>query len=99
MKVCVIGAGRMGRRHVAAAGEILIDGCNVKDYDLLELRRKIGIVPQETFLSQIEVIISPGKLGLSNLSVYFKNSLGLISKNFPPKECPLPVEKLVKDIL
>jgi hypothetical protein len=59
----------------------------------------LSSVPPETFLSQTEVIISPGKLGSSNLSVYFMNSLGLSSRYFPPKECPLPVEKLMNDIL
>lgn len=32
------------------AGEISIDGINVKDYKIKSLRKKIGIVPQETFL-------------------------------------------------
>lgn len=32
------------------AGEISIDGLNVKDYKIKSLRKKIGIVPQETFL-------------------------------------------------
>ena len=31
------------------AGEISIDGLNVKDYKIKSLRKKIGIVPQETF--------------------------------------------------
>lgn len=31
-------------------GEILIDGTNIKDWDLNQLRRIIGYVPQETFL-------------------------------------------------
>ena len=56
-------------------------------------------IPAETFLIQTEVIISSGKFGSSNLSVYFKNSFGFNSKYFPPKECPLPVVKLIKDIL
>src|SRR5690606_8604881 len=56
-------------------------------------------VPQETLFSRIVVVVSPGRLGSSNLSVYRINSLGLISTNSPPKECPLPVLKLVKVIL
>ena len=32
------------------AGMITIDGINVKDYKIKSLRKKIGIVPQETFL-------------------------------------------------
>lgn len=31
-------------------GEILVDGVNVKDYELHELRRKIGLVQQDLFL-------------------------------------------------
>ncbi len=34
----------------ATEGEILIDGINIKDYALSNLRRSIGFVPQETFL-------------------------------------------------
>src|SRR6185312_10368982 len=56
-------------------------------------------VPHKTFLIQTEVIISPGKFGSSNLSVYFINSFGFISRTSPPNECSLPVEKLVKVIL
>ncbi|AMD95096.1 ABC transporter ATP-binding protein [Leptotrichia sp. oral taxon 847] len=33
-----------------SSGEIKIDGVNIKDYDIKSLRKKIGIVPQETFL-------------------------------------------------
>ncbi len=33
-----------------SSGSIEIDGINIKDYDLKTLRKKIGIVPQETFL-------------------------------------------------
>src|SRR3989338_133540 len=59
----------------------------------------LSSVPQETFFSETEVIISPCKLGSSNLSVYFKNSFGFSSRYVPPNECPLPVEKLMNDIL
>ena len=31
-------------------GELKIDGINIKDYQIMSLRKKIGIVPQETFL-------------------------------------------------
>lgn len=33
-----------------SSGEIKIDGVNIKDYNIKSLRKKIGIVPQETFL-------------------------------------------------
>jgi len=38
------------RLYDAFEGEILIDGVNVKDYDTVSLRRKIGIVPQKSVL-------------------------------------------------
>ena len=33
-----------------SSGSVEIDGINVKDYEIKSLRKKIGIVPQETFL-------------------------------------------------
>jgi len=38
------------RLYDAFEGEILLDGMNVKDYDLMSLRKKIGIVPQKSVL-------------------------------------------------
>jgi subfamily B ATP-binding cassette protein MsbA len=38
------------RFHDVTAGEILIDGKNIKDYNLTSLREKMGIVSQETVL-------------------------------------------------
>ncbi|WJH32381.1 ABC transporter ATP-binding protein/permease [Paenibacillus sp. CC-CFT747] len=40
----------LARFYDVTEGELLIDGRNVKEYNLEELRRKIAIVPQETFL-------------------------------------------------
>lgn len=40
----------LSRFYDVSEGAVLLDGRDVKDYDLIELRRKIGIVPQETFL-------------------------------------------------
>ncbi|MBM7563315.1 ABC transporter ATP-binding protein [Paenibacillus sacheonensis] len=40
----------MSRFYDVSRGALLIDGVDVKDYELEGLRRKIGIVPQETFL-------------------------------------------------
>ncbi len=37
----------------AQQGEILIDGVDVKRYPLLQLRRSVGYVPQETFLFSV----------------------------------------------
>ena len=38
------------RIYDAAPGSVLIDGIPVRDYQLADLRRNIGFVPQETFL-------------------------------------------------
>jgi ATP-binding cassette subfamily B protein len=38
------------RFYDVTAGEIKIDGCDIRDYQLSELRRKIGVVLQDTFL-------------------------------------------------
>jgi len=40
----------LSRFYDVQQGEILIDGINIKDYDLQELRRSIGIVLQDVFL-------------------------------------------------
>ena len=40
------------RLYDAFAGEVLIDGVNVADYDMVSLRRRIGIVPQKSVLFQ-----------------------------------------------
>ncbi|SDX78438.1 ABC transporter ATP-binding protein [Paenibacillus sp. CF384] len=40
----------MSRFYDVSQGRLLIDGVDVRDYELEGLRRKIGIVPQETFL-------------------------------------------------
>lgn len=58
-KVAVVGATGAGKSTIIALlsrfydvqqGQILMDGLNVKDYDLQELRRAIGIVLQDVFL-------------------------------------------------
>ncbi|REE80105.1 ATP-binding cassette subfamily B protein [Paenibacillus taihuensis] len=40
----------LSRFYDVSSGRLLIDGIDVRDYELEGLRRKIGIVPQETFL-------------------------------------------------
>lgn len=40
------------RFYDATEGEVLIDGVNVKDYPLKELRMKVGVVPQKSVLFQ-----------------------------------------------
>ena len=58
-KIAVVGATGAGKSTIIALlsrfydvqqGEILIDGIDVRDYDLQGLRRSIGIVLQEVFL-------------------------------------------------
>lgn len=43
-------ANLMCRYYDVTSGEVLIDGKNVKDYNLQELRRNVGITMQEAFL-------------------------------------------------
>jgi ATP-binding cassette subfamily B multidrug efflux pump len=40
----------LSRFYDVSRGRVLLDGVDVRDYELEGLRRKIGIVPQETFL-------------------------------------------------
>ncbi|MEO3944569.1 ABC transporter ATP-binding protein [Gorillibacterium sp. CAU 1737] len=40
----------LARFYDTTDGEVLIDGVNVREYNLEQLRKAIGIVPQETFL-------------------------------------------------
>lgn len=42
--------GLLSRFYDVSGGRLLIDGVDVRDYELDGLRRSIGIVPQETFL-------------------------------------------------
>ena len=58
-KIALVGPSGAGKSTIVAllmqfyelgGGQILIDGCPVGGYDLTELRRHIGIVPQETLL-------------------------------------------------
>lgn len=42
--------GLLSRFYDVSKGRVLIDGIDVREYDLDGLRRSIGIVPQETFL-------------------------------------------------
>ena len=40
----------LSRFYDVSRGRVLLDGVDVRDYELEGLRRNIGIVPQETFL-------------------------------------------------
>lgn len=55
------------RFHDVSAGEVLIDGTNIKDYKLSDLRRLMGIVNQEPILFN-DTIANNIALGTSNAS-------------------------------
>ena len=44
------------RLYEVDEGEILIHGCDIKKYSLHDLRRMIGIVPQDPFIFQMRII-------------------------------------------
>ncbi len=56
----------------ATEGEVLIDGRNVKDYPLTELRRAIGVVSQDVFLfsDTVENNIAYGRPEMENEDLY-----------------------------
>ncbi|WP_260982229.1 ABC transporter ATP-binding protein [Paenibacillus sp. 32O-W] len=57
----------MARFYDTSSGQVLLDGRDVREYNLQELRTKIGIVPQETFLfsATIRDNIAFGQIGIS----------------------------------
>ena len=69
-------------------GEILIDGVNIKDYNLLELRKKIGLVSQEPVLFKRSVYenILYGRLDATKEEVYAAAKRAAIEKFFNKKE-------------
>lgn len=46
----------IGRYYNVESGEVLIDGVNVRDYNLQALRNNMSIVPQDTFLFSDSII-------------------------------------------
>ena len=77
-------------------GEILIDGVNIKNYNLYELRKKIGLVSQEPVLFKRSVYenILYGKLSSSDEEVLISAQKAEIDKffsnaNFGNKDNPL----------
>lgn len=62
----------ISRFYDTTEGAVEIDGTNVKQYSLDELRRKIGIVPQETFLfsATIRDNIAYGKPGATEEQIH-----------------------------
>jgi len=74
-RLAVIGRTAAGKTTIAelllrlfdvTSGEILVDGVNIKDYDLNALRKKIGYVPQDHFLFS-ETIHNNIRLGAPSL--------------------------------
>jgi ATP-binding cassette, subfamily B, multidrug efflux pump len=57
----------LARVYDVTAGQVLIDGVDVRQIPLAELRRKIGYVPQETFLFSVSVEENVG-FGVERLS-------------------------------
>ena len=45
------------RFYDVSEGEILIDGVNVKDYQLSALRNKIGYIPQKRYFLLVQLLI------------------------------------------
>lgn len=59
-------ANLLTRMYDTDSGEILIDGKNIRDYDLQELRKQVGFVPQEVFLFS-DTIFNNIAFGLDNV--------------------------------
>ncbi len=64
-KVALVGATGAGKSTVlklltrlydVTDGRILLDGVDIREYDLAELRRRIGLVPQDVFLFEGDII-------------------------------------------
>jgi len=79
-KIALVGPSGAGKSTIAgllmqfyplSGGRILVDGHDVRDYDLTSLRRHIGIVPQETLLfgGTIRENIAYGKPGASEAEI------------------------------
>jgi len=69
-------------------GEVLIDDINIKDYNLYELRKKIGLVQQEPILFKRSVYsnILYGNLNATKEEVYNAAKEAVIEKFFNKKE-------------
>ena len=79
-KIALVGPSGAGKSTIAgllmqfyplSGGRILVDGYDVRDYDLTALRRHIGIVPQETLLfgGTIRENIAYGKPGATDAEI------------------------------
>lgn len=72
------------RFYDVTSGEILIDGKNIKDWDLIDVRRQIGLVMQEPvlFKTSIPENIKYGKLNSSDNEIVEAANKAYISKFF-----------------
>ncbi|MDI3312511.1 MAG: phosphate ABC transporter ATP-binding protein [Thermoanaerobacterium sp.] len=71
-------------------GEILVDGKDIKDYDIIELRRKIGMVFQQPYLFEgtIEENIKYGPMlkGKKDIDVEYYLSIVGLYKNYKTRK-------------
>ena len=76
------------RFYDISEGEILLDGVNIKDYNLLDLRKKIGLVSQEPVLFKRSVYenIRYGRLDATKEEVFNAAKKACIEKFFNKKE-------------
>ena len=81
------------RFYDVGEGEILIDDVNIKEYNLLELRKTIGLVSQEPVLFKRSVFdnIQYGKLNASKDEVYDAAKKAAIEKLFKMRSKDDPV--------
>ena len=72
------------RYYDADSGEVLLDDINIKDYNLFELRKRIGLVSQEPVLFKRSVYenILYGKLNASREEVFEAAKKAVIEKFF-----------------
>ena len=71
----------IGRLYEADAGQILIDGRDARQIDPRELRRQIGMVPQDSFLFR----------GSVAENIAYGNWLAGANKSSPPPGRPMPM--------
>ena len=76
------------RYYDATEGEVLLDDINIKDYNLYELRKKIGLVSQEPVLFKRSVYenILYGRLDATKEEVFNAAKRAVIEKFFNQKE-------------
>jgi ATP-binding cassette subfamily B (MDR/TAP) protein 1 len=82
-------------------GEILIDDVNIKDYNLYELRKKIGMISQDPSLFRVSLLdnIRYGKLNASNEKCLSAAKEADIIKLFEENQNKNQIEELNRDII